>query len=107
MLSPATEKSIHDVNAAYLVLAQRLLSQDFDAGSFRLGIDRELAQRLLDLSVAQINQLAACRIPLCQLRLTQSEVFTAFCQASESPEQFPIQAATILAESATRWPEPT
>lgn len=104
MLCPTTEKSIRDVNAAYLFLAQRLLALDLDAGIFRLGIDRALANRIMELSVAQIHRLSECRIPLCQLRLTQSDVFTAFCQASESADQFPVQAATMLADTTTLWP---
>lgn len=63
-----TPDSIRDINLSYLMLAQRLLRDDREAGMFRLGLSAPLAELLSTLTLAQTTRLAACGQLLCGLR---------------------------------------
>ncbi|MCC5883212.1 MAG: flagellar transcriptional regulator FlhD [Halomonas sp.] len=56
---------IQELNLAYLLLAQRLLSDDRAAAMFRLKIDNETADLLLSLGAAQLTRLARTNQLLC------------------------------------------
>ena len=49
---------IQEINLTYLLLAQRLLSEDREAAMFRLKIDSELADLLVSLNAWQLTKLA-------------------------------------------------
>ncbi|KVD16538.1 hypothetical protein WI80_05755 [Burkholderia ubonensis] len=53
-----TPDSIQDINLSYLMLAQRLLHDDREAGMFRLGLSAPLAELLSTLTLAQTTRLA-------------------------------------------------
>lgn len=53
-----TLDSIRDINLSYLMLAQRLLRDDREAGMFRLGLSAPLAELLSTLTLAQTTRLA-------------------------------------------------
>lgn len=53
-----TPDSIRDINLSYLMLAQRLLRDDREAGMFRLGLSAPLAELLSTLTLAQTTRLA-------------------------------------------------
>ena len=58
-------EEIQELNLAYLLLAQRLLSEDRAAALFRLKIDDEMADLLLSLGVTQLTRLARSNQLLC------------------------------------------
>ena len=47
-------KHIYDINLSYLLLAQRLISQDKASAMFRLGINEEMATMLGGLTLPQM-----------------------------------------------------
>lgn len=49
---------IEDINLTYLMLAQRLLREDYATARFRLKLDDSMAGVLTSLSVKQLSQLA-------------------------------------------------
>ncbi|SOC18494.1 flagellar transcriptional activator FlhD [Alloalcanivorax xenomutans] len=49
---------IQDLNLTYLLLAQRLLQEDYATAVFRLKIDEPMAEVLLSLSARQLSRLA-------------------------------------------------
>ena len=59
MTDTATTNEISDLNLTYLLLAQRLVREDVATAMFRLGLSREVADLLGNLSVSQIVKLAA------------------------------------------------
>ncbi|WP_026106023.1 flagellar transcriptional regulator FlhD [Vreelandella jeotgali] len=56
---------IQEMNLAYLLLAQRLLGEDREAGMFRLKIDADMADLLLSLSARQLTRLSRSQQLLC------------------------------------------
>lgn len=60
-------KEIGDLNLAYMLLAQKLVKQDRAAAMFRLGVSRELADMLANMSLAQITQTGGIELPAVQL----------------------------------------
>lgn len=57
---------IQEINLAYLLLAQRLLSEDREAAMFRLKIDSELADLLISLNAWQLTKLARTNQLICR-----------------------------------------
>ena len=71
---------IQEVNLSYLLLAQRLLRENFPAGMFRLGCSEEVAQILLGLSPAQLVKLASVNTLICGFRLDDYKLLSALTQ---------------------------
>lgn len=56
---------IQELNLSYLLLAQRLLSEDRTSAMFRLKIDAATADLLLELNARQLTRLARSNQLLC------------------------------------------
>lgn len=56
---------IHELNLAYLLLAQRLINEDRDAAKFRLKIDDEMADLIQELNARQLTRLSRVNQLLC------------------------------------------
>ena len=57
---------IQEINLAYLLLAQRLLSEDREAAMFRLKIDGEVADLILSLNARQLAKLSRTNQLICR-----------------------------------------
>jgi flagellar transcriptional activator FlhD len=68
---------IHEVNLSYLMLARRMLHEDYEPALFRLGFSIEVADLLLQLSSAQLVKLADCGTLLCRFRFDDYTVLSA------------------------------
>jgi flagellar transcriptional activator FlhD len=77
-------REIGDINLAYMLLAQKLVKQDRAEAMFRLGISRELADLLANMSLSQIMKLATSTFLLCSFRLHDHPVFSAMGEEKES-----------------------
>ena len=62
-------REIGDINLAYMLLAQKMVKQDKTGSMIRLGIGRELADMLANMSIAQIIKLANSKFLLFGPRL--------------------------------------
>lgn len=70
---------IQDLNLSYLLLVQRLLSEDRATAMFRLKMDDAMADLILSLSGKQLGRLARTNQLLCRLNFddaTQLEQLT-------------------------------
>ncbi|MDT8879173.1 flagellar transcriptional regulator FlhD [Halomonas saccharevitans] len=56
---------IHEMNLAYLLLAQRLINEDRVTAKFRLKIDDEMADLLQELNARQLTRLSRVNQLLC------------------------------------------
>lgn len=56
---------IHEMNLAYLLLAQRLINEDRATARFRLKIDDEMADLLQELNARQLTRLSRVNQLLC------------------------------------------
>lgn len=68
---------IGDLNLTYLLLAQRLVKEDLASAMFRLGMSRELADLLGNLSLSQIVKLANSSLLLCRFRFENHPILSA------------------------------
>jgi len=75
-------KHIYDINLSYLLLAQRLISQDKASAMFRLGINEEMATMLGGLTLPQMVKLAETNQLVCQFRFDDSQTITRLTQES-------------------------
>ncbi|WP_461481722.1 flagellar transcriptional regulator FlhD [Porticoccus sp.] len=62
-------QEIEDLNLTYLLLARRLLEEDFPSGLFRLGISKPEGERFLALTTKQISHLSRTNQLVFTLRL--------------------------------------
>lgn len=79
-LSTSSLNDIQEVNLSYLMLAQRLLRENYAAGMFRLGFDADVAEIVLSLSPAQLVKLAGSSNLLCKFRLNDYQLLSTLTQ---------------------------
>jgi len=87
---------IGDLNLAYLLLAQRLVREDLATAMFRLGLSRELADLLGNLSLSQIVKLAASSLLLCRFRFDDHPVLSALTTDGKNLALQQAHAAILL-----------
>jgi flagellar transcriptional activator FlhD len=95
-------KEIGDINLAYMLLAQKLAKQDRAAAMYRLGVGRELADMLANMSLTQIVKLAASNFLLCSFRLEDHPMFAVFGEGKDTT----LQQAHISILMAARQVQP-
>ena len=67
---------IREVNLSYMLLAQRLLRENFAGGVYRLGFDKDVGLVVRDLSASQLLKLSNSNTLLCQFRLNDCELLS-------------------------------
>ncbi|HWK61818.1 MAG TPA: flagellar transcriptional regulator FlhD [Eoetvoesiella sp.] len=82
-MSVDSNSALHDireVNLSYLMLAQRLLRENYAAGMFRLGVGSDVADIILGLSPAQLVKLASSSSLICGFRLDDYSLLSSLTQ---------------------------
>ena len=87
---------IGDLNLTYLLLAQRLVREDVAIAMFRLGLSREVADMLGNLSLSQIVKLASSSLFLCRLRFDDQPLLSTLTQDGKSLPLQQAHAAIVL-----------
>ncbi|MCK0716419.1 flagellar transcriptional regulator FlhD [Chromohalobacter sarecensis] len=64
---------IQDINLSYLLLTQRMISEDRTTALFRLKMGDEMADLIASLSIKQLTQLARTNQLLCRLCYDEPE----------------------------------
>ncbi|WP_322045198.1 flagellar transcriptional regulator FlhD [Paraburkholderia sp. J67] len=91
------QESIREVNLSYLMLAQRLLREDWAIGMFRLGLSAEIADLVVGLSLAQVVKLAASDHLLCAFRFNDQVLLSVLTQPSKQAGIAATHAAILMA----------
>ena len=68
MKTEQLREEIRETNLTYLMLAQRMLTEDRAQAMFRLGLSEETAALIEQLSTAQLLKLAASSMLMCRFR---------------------------------------
>lgn len=76
------QSDIQEINLSYLMLAQKLLHQDFSVGITKLGINQDVATILLRMSPSQLVKLASCGSMICSFRLNDYQILNALTSNS-------------------------
>jgi len=92
-------EDIKELNLSYLMVAQRLLREDYAVGLYRLGINDDVAQVLLKLSMSQLLALACTPSVICGFRLNDMSLLSSL--AHDNMRGALQQARTTLALSQT------
>ena len=96
MIEAGTANEIGDLNLTYLLLAQRLVREDVATAMFRLGMSRELADLLGNLSLSQIVKLSASSLLLCRFRFDEHPILSALTHDGKSSALLQAHAAILL-----------
>lgn len=88
---------ISEVNLSYLLLAQRLLREDKATAMFRMGLSRELADLLGNLSLSQVVKLAASSFLLCRFRFDDHAILSALTHREKDQALQQAHASILLA----------
>jgi len=92
-----TLESIREINLSYVTLAQRLLQEDRPLGMLRLGLSKEVADILANLTVAQVVKFAASNHLLCSFRFNDHAMLSALTnlphRADIATERFAVLTA--------------
>lgn len=76
------QSDIQEINLSYLMLAQKLLHQDFAMGITKLGINQDVATILLRMSPSQLVKLSSCGSVICNFRLNDYQILNALTSNS-------------------------
>jgi flagellar transcriptional activator FlhD len=87
---------IGDLNLTYLLLAQRLVKEDAPTAMFRLGMSRELAGLLGNLSLSQIVKLSSSSLLLCRFRFDDHPTFSALTNDGKNMSLQQAHTAILL-----------
>jgi flagellar transcriptional activator FlhD len=88
---------ISEVNLSYLLLAQRLLREDKATAMFRMGLSRELAELLGNLSLSQVVKLAASSLLLCRFRFDDHAILSSLTHTDKDNVLQQAHASILLA----------
>jgi flagellar transcriptional activator FlhD len=88
---------VADLNLAYLLLAQRLVREDYATAMFRLGLSREVADLLGSLSLSQVVKLAASNVLLCRFRFDDHAIFSSLTHNDRNQALQQAHASILLA----------
>ncbi|WP_246327127.1 flagellar transcriptional regulator FlhD [Burkholderia guangdongensis] len=88
---------IKEVNLSYLLLSQRLLREDKPMGMFRMGISEELADVLVNLTLAQTVKLAASNQMLCRFRFDDHALLASLADKGRGDAVTHAHSAILMA----------
>ncbi|WP_167854894.1 flagellar transcriptional regulator FlhD [Mangrovimicrobium sediminis] len=102
MLDSETLNEIQELNMTYLLLAKQLLSEDREAGIFRLGVTEEVADYILSLSAKKLAQISRTSQFICTLRIEDVAELEATVASHRDYLATPSHQAMLLASKAAK-----
>ena len=90
------QEGIRDINLTYLMLAQQMIKKDKPAAIFRLGISRDLAEGIGNLTPAQIVKMAASNMLLCRFRFDENLLLNLVADYSRDRMMSQAHAAIMM-----------
>ncbi|MBB3182890.1 flagellar transcriptional activator FlhD [Halomonas fontilapidosi] len=88
---------IHEMNLAYLLLAQRLINEDRASARFRLKIDDEMADLIQELNARQLTRLSRVNQLLCHFGHDSAEHLRQLTHNPREQGLGPLHAALLMA----------
>lgn len=88
---------IRDLNLSYLMLAQQLIHADRAEALFRLGLSDEAADRLGDLSSAQLLRIASSNQVMCRFRFDDDVVWSLLASHARDRQAAGMHASIVMA----------
>ncbi|MFA6041067.1 MAG: flagellar transcriptional regulator FlhD [Methylophilus sp.] len=91
---------IKDANLNYLMLAQQLVRADKATAIFRLGISKDIADLLENLSNLQLLKLCNTNMMLARFRFDDCEILNMLTNCSKERSQAHLHTAVIMSGQA-------
>lgn len=91
---------IKDANLNYLMLAQQLIRSDKATAIFRLGINKEIADLLENLTNLQLLKLCNTNMLLTRFRFDDSEILGMLTSYTKDPAQAHLHTAVLMSAQA-------
>jgi len=95
-------EEIQELNLTYMLLAKQLLSEDREAGMFRLGINGEVADYILSLPARKLARISRTSQFLCAPRIDSVKEFEATIASHRPHHATPAHHAMLLASKAAK-----
>lgn len=99
MIANSFCEEIQELNLTYLLLAQRLLSDDRDEAMFRLKISSETADLIAGLNARQLSQLARTNQLLCHFGYESAEQLRQITENPRLQGLASLHAALLMAST--------
>jgi len=90
---------IQDMNLTYLLLAQRLLKEDYTTALFRLKIEESMAEVLVSLTARQLTQLARTNQLLFRLNFDDADQLAKLTSNKRAQGLGQIHTALLMSSS--------
>jgi flagellar transcriptional activator FlhD len=90
-------EEIRDLNLAYLLLAQNLIHADRAEALYRLGLSDEAADRIGDLSSAQLLKIASSNQLMCRFRFDDGVVWNLLASHARDRQAAGMHASILMA----------
>ncbi len=90
-------EEIRDLNLAYLILAQHMILTDRAEALYRLGLTEEAADRIADLSSAQLLKIAGANQLMCRFRFDDDVVWNLLASHARDRQAAGIHASIVMA----------
>lgn len=97
MTNNDTINEIRDANLNYLMLAQQMIREDKATAIFRLGISKEIADLLHNLSTAQLMKLASSQMMLARFRFEDTAILNMLTSYSKDRNLASAHAVVLMA----------
>lgn len=88
---------IHEANLSYLMLAQQMIKSDKPAAIFRLGVSKDIANLLEDLSNSQLIKLASSNMMLARFRFDDGAILGMLTNYNKGIFQSIAHSAILMA----------
>ena len=102
MKHPAYQAEIRELNAAYLMLAQKMLQCDRDTAVLRLGVSPALADYIEHLSAARLMRMADSTLLIPCFRFDDEQLARLMAGEGRDETASTLHAAIIAAGRASR-----
>lgn len=100
MLDDEILNAVQEQNLSYLLLAQKLLSEDRQMGMFRLHIDESMAALISSLTIGQMLKLSCSGQLLCSIALPSAAKLANLLSNERSSSLVQMHTALMLASGS-------
>uniref|UniRef100_UPI004047F9C7 flagellar transcriptional regulator FlhD n=1 Tax=Polynucleobacter sp. TaxID=2029855 RepID=UPI004047F9C7 len=91
---------IREANLNYLMLAQQMIQSDKDQAIFRLGVSKDIADLLENLSNSQIIKLASANMMLTRFRFDDAAMLGMLTSNTKGVAQAMVHSSILMAGQA-------
>lgn len=91
-------EEIREVNLSYMLLARQMVQQDKASAIYRLGISKEVADIIDNLSHGQILKMVAANLLLCRFRIDDRLILEMLANNNRSHAMSQSHAAILMTD---------